>query len=49
MKTDKKQLMYESPEMEAIEVRMENNIASTCDSFNCGAYSEDVCDDCNRD
>ena len=47
-----KQLIYEAPEMESIEVKMESAIAgpSTCEAFACGGVdSEEVCPDCGED
>ena len=41
---------YEAPEIETIEVRMEQSIASGCLAEACGgAEGEDVCEDCTRD
>ena len=46
MKTNEKQLTYEAPEMETIEMTMESAIAgiSDCEAFACGGVdAEEVC------
>lgn len=42
MKKDEKQLAYEAPVMEAVELQTEVSIMSNCG----GVDSEDVCEDC---
>lgn len=46
MKKDEQQMTYETPEVEAIELRMENAITDSCPSNTCSAVGEgsEICD-----